>query len=194
MRHGSFGHESGDRGGDLGLSMVVTALSLGATAILTVILLSTMFKSSGSSTTSVTNAPGVEEATALQRDNDQHGGFHGRRCRVRRRRGGGGHPCRSGVRQCLLADMEISWRRGVVRSADRSDELHGAGSHRATIAGSGLVHVDRVAARQLPAGLTGLSPQASRSPISPERATTSLPPLRALHARPGSHKPRRPRR
>jgi hypothetical protein len=66
MRHGSFGHESGDRGGDLGLSMVVTALSLGATAILTVILLSTMFKSSGSSTTSVTNAPGVEEATALQ--------------------------------------------------------------------------------------------------------------------------------
>jgi hypothetical protein len=66
MRHHSLGHESGHGGSDLGFSMVVTALSLGATAILTVILLSTMFKSSASSTTSVTNAPGVEEATALQ--------------------------------------------------------------------------------------------------------------------------------
>lgn len=66
MHHGSLGHESDHRGGDLGFSMVVTALSLGATAVLTVILLSTMFKSGASSNASVSNVPGVEEASPLQ--------------------------------------------------------------------------------------------------------------------------------
>jgi hypothetical protein len=66
MHHGSLGHQQDHRGNDLGFSMVVTALSLGATAILTVILLTTMFKSGASSNTSVSNAPGVAEATSLQ--------------------------------------------------------------------------------------------------------------------------------
>lgn len=66
VRHGSIGHQRDHRADDLGFSMIVTALSLGATAILTAILLTTMFKSSASSNASVSNAPGVAEATALQ--------------------------------------------------------------------------------------------------------------------------------
>ena len=45
MHHGSLEYQRDHRGNDLGFSMVVTALSLGATAILTVILLTTMFLS-----------------------------------------------------------------------------------------------------------------------------------------------------
>ena len=70
MGHGSLGHQPDHCGNDLGFSMVVTALSLGATAILTVILLTTMFKSGTSSNASVSNAPGVAEATSLQAQPD----------------------------------------------------------------------------------------------------------------------------
>ena len=66
MGHGSLGHQPDHCGNDLGFSMVATALGLGATAILTVILLTTMFKSGTSSNASVSNAPGVAEATSLQ--------------------------------------------------------------------------------------------------------------------------------
>jgi hypothetical protein len=51
---------------DGGFSMIATVLSLLATAILTAVLLGTMLKTSGTSNGSISNAPGVAEATALQ--------------------------------------------------------------------------------------------------------------------------------
>jgi len=51
---------------DGGFSMIATALSLLATAVLTAILLGTMLNSSGTSNDNIANAPGVAEATALQ--------------------------------------------------------------------------------------------------------------------------------
>jgi hypothetical protein len=54
---------------DGGFSMIAIALSLLATAVLTAILLSTMLDSGGASSGTsggISNAPGVEEATALQ--------------------------------------------------------------------------------------------------------------------------------
>jgi hypothetical protein len=51
---------------DGGFSMIATALSMGATAILIVLLFTTMFKSSASSSTSISNAPGVALAMSLQ--------------------------------------------------------------------------------------------------------------------------------
>ncbi len=53
----------GDEGG---LSMVVIVISLGITAVLTALLVGSTFKSGSNSSTNVSNAPGVEEATALQ--------------------------------------------------------------------------------------------------------------------------------
>ena len=53
----------GDEGG---YSMVVIVISLGITAVLVAVLLGTTLKSGSNSSTNVTNAPGVEEATALQ--------------------------------------------------------------------------------------------------------------------------------
>lgn len=53
--------------GDGGFSMIATALSLLATAVLTAILLGTMLNTSGgTSNGSISNAPGVAEATAIQ--------------------------------------------------------------------------------------------------------------------------------
>jgi hypothetical protein len=49
-----------------GFSMVVIVLSLAITAILVAVLLGTTLKSGSNSSTNVTNAPGVAEATALQ--------------------------------------------------------------------------------------------------------------------------------
>ena len=51
---------------DGGFSMIATVLSLLATAVLTAILLGTMLNTSGTSNGSISNAPGVAEATALQ--------------------------------------------------------------------------------------------------------------------------------
>jgi hypothetical protein len=51
---------------DSGLSMVVTVLSMGITAILVALLLSKTFTSGSSSDTSINNAPGVALATAVQ--------------------------------------------------------------------------------------------------------------------------------
>jgi hypothetical protein len=46
--------------------MVVTALSMGITAILVALLLTTVLKGSSTSDTSINNAPGVAEARAIQ--------------------------------------------------------------------------------------------------------------------------------
>jgi hypothetical protein len=51
---------------DAGWTMVATALSMGITAILVALLVATAFKSSTTSNTSISNAPGVAQATALQ--------------------------------------------------------------------------------------------------------------------------------
>jgi hypothetical protein len=66
MRNRSSGNRRHDVGSDNGFSMIATVLSMGATAILVVLLFTTMFKSSASSNTSISNAPGVSEATSLQ--------------------------------------------------------------------------------------------------------------------------------
>ena len=62
------GNQTADRPppDDGGFSMIATALSLLATAVLTAILLGTMLNTSGTSNGSISNAPGVAEATALQ--------------------------------------------------------------------------------------------------------------------------------
>src|ERR1700722_8123192 len=51
---------------DDGFSMIATALSLVATALLTAILLGTMLNSGGSSNGNLSGAPGIAQATALQ--------------------------------------------------------------------------------------------------------------------------------
>ena len=53
----------GDQGG---FSTVVVVLSLGITAILVALIVGTTLKSGSDTNANVTNAPGVEEATALQ--------------------------------------------------------------------------------------------------------------------------------
>ena len=62
------GNRTADRppSGDGGFSMIATVLSLLATAVLTAILLGTMLNTSGTSNGSISNAPGVAEATAVQ--------------------------------------------------------------------------------------------------------------------------------
>ena len=58
--------DRGRIGGEVGFSMIATALGLGATAILTAVLLGTMLDSNGTTATGISNEPGVAEATALQ--------------------------------------------------------------------------------------------------------------------------------
>ncbi len=93
--------EPSARFGDEGVSMVVIVLSLLVPAILTALLVGTMFNSNSgaNSSTSVTNAPGVAMATNIQAQQNLSAGPD--RCRRRRGSARAGTPP-SMPRRCRL--------------------------------------------------------------------------------------------